>query len=221
MNTTPMAGELSPREAFYELSMAKHIPDAALLDDVVHRYPQFAEELTDFAIKLALDALQGEATADAAEAAVDPGNVSPAVSRAMSRFHNRLHASRQETGKVSVERALPSGPVINPFEGFGRQEYRNFVKRIGVTSVLVNKLRDRQIQPETIPESFKRRVADELDVPLDALVAHFAAPSGPASASPQFFKADDKPSHDRRQSFEDAVRNSGLTDEQQQYLLSL
>ena len=221
MNTTLTAGEPLLREALYELSIAKHMPDAQVLDDVVRRYPQFAEELTDFAVELALDALRGEAAADAAEAAVDPSNVSPAVSRAMSRFHNRLHASRQETGKVSVERALPSGPVINPFEGFGRQEYRNFVKRIGVTSVLVSKLRDRQIQPETIPESFKRRVADELDVPLDAVVAHFAAPSGPASASPQFFKADDKPSHDRRQSFEDAVRNSGLTDEQQQYLLSL
>lgn len=221
MNTTPMAGELSPREAFYELSMAKHIPDAALLDDVVHRYPQFAEELTDFAIKLALDALQGEATADAAEAAVDPGNVSPAVSRAMSRFHNRLHAVRREAEIVQPERALPSEPVINPFEGIGRQEYRDFVKRIGVNSVLVNKLRDRQIQTETIPEGFKRRVAEELDVPFTAIDAHFAASGGPASASPQFFKADDKPSHDRRQSFEDAVRNSGLTDEQQQYLLSL
>lgn len=221
MNTTPMAGELSPREAFYELSMAKHIPDAALLDDVVHRYPQFAEELTDFAIKLALDALQGEATADAAEAAVDPGNVSPAVSRAMSRFHNRLHAVRREAEIVQPERALPSEPVINPFEGIGRQEYRDFVKRIGVNSVLVNKLRDRQIQTETIPEGFKRRVAEELDVPFTTIDAHFAASGGPASASPQFFKADDKPSHDRRQSFEDAVRNSGLTDEQQQYLLSL
>ena len=122
---------------------------------------------------------------------------------------------------MQPERALPSEPVINPFEGIGRQEYRDFVKRIGVNSVLVNKLRDRQIQTETIPEGFKRRVAEELDVPFTAIDAHFAASGGPASASPQFFKADDKPSRDRSQSFEDAVRNSGLTDEQQQYLLSL
>ena len=221
MNTTLTAGEPLLREALYDLSIAKHMPDAQVLDDVVRRYPQFAEELTDFAVELALDALRGEAAADAAEAAVDPSNVSPAVSRAMSRFHNRLHASRQETGKVSTERTLPSNPVDNPFAGLDRKNFRAFAKQIGANSVFVAKLRDRQIQTETIPEGFKRRVAEELDVPFTAIDAHFAASGGPASASPQFFKADDKPSHDRRQSFEDAVRSSGLTDEQQQYLLSL
>lgn len=221
MNTTLTAGEPLLREALYELSIAKHMPDAQVLDDVVRRYPQFAEELTDFAVELALDALRGEATADAAEAAVDPSNVSPTVSRAMSRFHNRLHASRQENGKVSTERAIPSDPVDNPFAGLDRQKFRAFAKQIGANPVFVAKLRDRQIEPDTITDGFKHRVADELDVPLDAVGAHFAASGGPANASPQFFKADDKPSHDLRQSFEDAVRNSGLTDEQQQYLLSL
>lgn len=221
MNTTLTAGEPLLREALYELSIAKHMPDAQVLDDVVRRYPQFAEEITDFAVELALDALRGEAAADAAEAAVDPSNVSPVVSRAMSRFHNRLHAVRQEAGKVSTERALPSDPVDNPFAGLDRKKFRAFAKQIGANSVFVAKLRDRQIEPDTITDGFKCRVAEELDVPLNAVVAHFAVPSGPTNASPQFFKADDKPSHDRRQSFEDAVRNSGLTDEQQQCLLSL
>lgn len=221
MNTTLTAGEPLLREALYELSIAKHMPDAQVLDDVVRRYPQFAEELTDFAVELALDALRGEAAADAAESAVDPSNISPAVSRAMSRFHNRLHAVRQEAGKVSAERTLPSDPVDNPFAGLDRKKFRAFAKQIGANPVFVAKLRDRQIEPDTITNGFKRRVAEELDVPFAAIDAHFAEPSGPTSASPQFFKADDKPSHDRRQSFEDAVRSSGLTDEQQQYLLSL
>ena len=221
MNTTLTAGEPSLREALYELSIAKYLPDAQVLDDVVRRYPQFAEDLTDFAIELALDALRGEAAADAAEATVDPSNISPAVSRAMSRFHNRLHALRQGSEKVSAERALPSKPVDNPFAGLDRQKFRDFTKQIGANPVFVAKLRDRQIEPETITDGFKRRVADELDVSFTAIDTHFSAPGDLARASPQFYKSDEKPSHDRRQSFEDAVRSSGLTDEQQQYLLNL
>ena len=221
MNTTLTAGEPSLREALYEVSIAKHLPDAQVLDDVVRRYPQFAEDITDFAIELALDALRGEAAADAAEATVDPSNISPAVSRAMSRFHNRLHALHRESEKVSVERALPWKSVGNPFAGLDRQKFRAFAKQIGANFVFVAKLRDRQIEPETMTAGFKRRVADELDVSFAAIDAHFSASGGSASASPQFYKSDEKPSHDQRQSFGDAVRNSGLTDEQQQYLLSL
>ena len=221
MNTTLTAGEPSLREALYELSIAKYMPDAQVLDDVVRRYPQFAEEITDFAIELALDALRGDAATDAAEAAVDPGNISPMVSRAMSRFHNRLHALRQEPKKVSAENTLPPKPVDNPFAGLSRPEFRNFVMRIGANTVFVAKLRDRQIEPETITDGFKRRVADGLDIPFAAVNAHFAASDDLANANPQFYKADNKPSHDRSQSFEEAVRSSGLTDEQQRYLLSL
>ena len=221
MNTTLAAGEPLLREALYELSIAKYLPDAQVLDDVVRRYPQFAEDLTDFAIELALDALRGEAAADAAEAAIDPSNVSPAVSRAVSRFHNHLHALRQGSEKVSAERVLPSKPVDNPFAGLSRQKFRAFAKQIGANPVFVVKLRDRQIEPDTITDGFKRHVADELDVSFAAMDAHFSASGDPASVCPQFYKADNKPSHDQRQSFEDAVRSSGLTDEQQQYLLSL
>ena len=53
------AGAPPLREAFYALSMAQRIPDAELLDDVVRRYPIYANELTEFAIELALDALRG------------------------------------------------------------------------------------------------------------------------------------------------------------------
>ena len=54
------------REAFYLLSTAQDFPDAKLLDEVVRRYPQFSEELTDFAISIAVDALQGEYAVEAA-----------------------------------------------------------------------------------------------------------------------------------------------------------
>ena len=66
---------------------------------------------------------------------------------------------------------------------------------------------------------FQRRVADELDAPLDLVVAHFAARQ--AASAGQFFKAEGKPSTGTRQSFEEAVRSSGLSEAQQEYLLEL
>lgn len=80
------------RDALYALLLSKQVPDANLLDDIVRRYPQFRDQLTECAIDIALDALRGDAAIDAAEAALDPAVTSPAVTRAMSHFQNRLHA---------------------------------------------------------------------------------------------------------------------------------
>jgi hypothetical protein len=66
------AGAVNLREALYTLTMAQRVPDADLLDDVIRCYPTYANELTDFAIELALDALLGDAAADAAQSALDP-----------------------------------------------------------------------------------------------------------------------------------------------------
>lgn len=206
------------REAFYTLSTARDIPDAKLLDDLVRQYPQFAGELTDFAISIAVDALRGDRVVEVAEAAIDPSVVSPAVSRAMSHFQNRLHA-------VTTGMAQPaSAPSIgtdapNPFIGLPRSEFRAFAGRLNANAVFVGKLRDRQIDPATMTSGFRKLVADELKAPLDVVVAHFAArQSAPAG---QFFKADGKPSTGAQQSFEEAVKSSGLSEDQQRFLLGL
>jgi 1,4-alpha-glucan branching enzyme len=66
---------------------------------------------------------------------------------------------------------------------------------------------------------FKRRVADELNAPLDLVTAHFSAEA--QIDRRQFYKAEEKPEVSRKTSFEEAVRNSGLTEEQQRFLLTL
>ena len=75
------------RDALYELSMDKRLPDAQVLNDVVRRYPQFTEELVDCSVELALDALRPVGVVRAAEVV----NISPAVSRAMSRFRRLVN----------------------------------------------------------------------------------------------------------------------------------
>ena len=206
------------REALYALAMAENMPDAAVLDDIVRQYPHFSRELTEFAVELALDSL---VEGGAAEAEADPTKVSPTVSRAMSAFHNRLYALRQAGGAAVAEPTASYDLVENPFSDLGRREFRAVANGIGANTVLVAKLRDRLIDPNTIPDGFKRRVSDELEVPVEVLTAHLAASPMEARGSRQFYKADHRPRQGERQSFAVAVRSSGLTDEQQRHLLSL
>ena len=214
LNASPRA----LREALYVLSTEQDVPDAKLLDDVVRRYPQFGEELTKFAIVIAVDALRGERVVEDAEAAIDPSAVSPAVSCAMSHFQNRLHAVTEGAAEAGCTRAdVADAP--NPFSGLPRNEFRAFAARLNANAVFVGKLRDRQIDPATMTPSFQRRVADELKAPLDVVVAHFGAHQ--AALTGQFFKAEGKPSTGTQQSFEEAVRSSGLNEAQQKFLLEL
>jgi hypothetical protein len=214
------AGRDTLREAFYVLSTTQDVPDAKLLDDVVRRYPQFGDELTDFAIAIAIDGLRGDRAVEAAEAAFDPETVSPAVSRAMSHFQNRLYSL---VGGADGPRAASAGakgaPAPNPFAALDRGEFHALAKRLGANTVFVSRLRDRQIDPATMTPDFQCRVAEELKAPLDVVVAHFAAQQ--SLPSRQFFKADAKPSIGGRQTFEEAVRTSGLSESQQRKLLGL
>jgi len=206
------------REAFYTLSTAQDIPDAKLLDDIVRRYPQFGGELTEFAIAIAVDALKGDRVVEAAEAAVDPSVVSPAVSRAMSHFQNRLHAVTTGAAQpVNMTTNVSDAP--NPFIGLPRSEFRAVAGRLNANAAFVGKLRDRQIDPATMTPGFRKLVADELKAPLDVVVAHFAARQ--AAPAGQFFKAEGKPSTGAQQSFEEAVKSSGLSEDQQRFLLRL
>ncbi len=81
------------------------------------------------------------------------------------------------------------------------------------------KLRDRHISGHTMTEGFLRRIADELGVLLEIVVAHFAAPAYIQSSA--HFKAETKPEAGEKQTFEEAVRSCGLTPEQQNSLLNL
>lgn len=218
MSQTPDATPRALREAFYVLSMAQDVPDARLLDDIVRQYPQFGQELTEFAIAIAVDALRGDRVVEAAEAAIDPTVVSPAVSRAMSHFQNRLHAAATDAAQVRITRASMVD-VPNPFSALPRSEYRAFAARLNANAVFVGKLRDRQIDPATMTPGFQARVAEELTAPLDVVVAHFSARQ--AAPAGQFFKAEGKPATGTQQSFEEAVRNSGLSEAQQKFLLEL
>lgn len=207
------------REALYEFAMVRHIPDAQTLDDFVCRYPQFADELTTLAVDIALAALSEGVSSPAETTGAADDTVSPVVSRAMSRYHNRLYAVRQETQSKQESRTLPSTPASNPLADLDRADFRMLAKRIGGNTVLVAKLRDRLVDPETIPNSITRLMADTLEIPVDGVLAHLTADFDVSERTPQYYKAERKPGQGRRQTFVEAVKSSGLTTKQQRQLL--
>jgi hypothetical protein len=162
------AGSLE--DALYALAVAKSVPDAAALDDIVRQYPEHAAELTDMAIALALDSL-----ADRIDEPVLPEvrGRSKAVAKAMSRFHNRLYVVR---ASGSASKAKAASAVANPFAGLGRAELRDLAGRLGANTVFAMKLRDAVIDPGTMTAGFRQHVAEKSQVPLDVLAAHFARP---------------------------------------------
>ncbi|MBI3803607.1 MAG: hypothetical protein HY282_07565 [Nitrospirae bacterium] len=214
MNTKSNRDNRVLSDAFYELSLAQPVPDAAVLDELVRRYPDYAAELTEMAIELALDALVHDETDEISSATPEEGIM---VLKAMSRFHNRLYAVKAE--QRGSEKTVTNREPLNPFSSLDRAGMRALGQRLHANTVFVLKLRDRLIDVETMTEGFKRRVADELKVSLDTVVAHF---SGQASlAAPAHYRAEQKPVTAIKQTFEEAVRSSGFTKEQQSYLLCL
>jgi hypothetical protein len=200
------------RNVLYELALAKPAPDAALVDEFVRYYPEYASDLTEYAIELALDAIAAHNEPIEVPVAITP----PSVSRAMSRFHNRLYAVRKETDAKVVDTARV---VENPFATLTRSEMRALAQRLHANTVFVMKLRDRHIRGDTMTEGFLRRIADELGVLLENIVVHFAAPAYVQSSAQ--FKAETKPEAGEKQTFEEAVRSCGLTPVQQTSLLNL
>lgn len=199
-------------DALYALAVAKPVPDAAILDDLVRQYPDYADELTDMAVALALEAL-AERVDDVALPEV--AGRSEAVASAMSRFHNRLYKVKASAKSTKTKAAAPA----NPFTSFDKTALREFGANIGANTVFAIKLRDRLIDHETMTKGFQRYIASKAGVPLEVMVAHFARPAEiPAAVH---YKADAKPVAGKRQSFEEAVHGSGLTAEQQVFLLGL
>jgi hypothetical protein len=211
MSNTQTRNRSPARDVLYEFALAASKPDAELLEQFVRRYPEHAAELTDFAVLLALDFYSDSPDTTEPVATL----ISPVVSRAMSRFENRLYAVKQEAAGSSAPVKSPD----NPFATLDRKGVRDFCSRLPANNLFFIKMRDRQIDGDTMTSGFSQHVANGLPAPLDIVVAHFA--TGAERRASTHLRADNKPDVPVKQTFEEAVRTSGLTEEQQKFLLSL
>jgi hypothetical protein len=201
----------------YAMSLAKAVPDADLLDDFARRYPQYADALTEFAIELAIDSLMHRS--DEEDVPADADAISALVSRVMSQFENQLYERGQARAATPPARAATAS-VENPFATLDRPGFRALASRLDINSAFLSKLRDRTIEPISIPKTYCRHLAQEMEEETEAMAAHLYAPQESVAAGRQLYKAEGKPAATARQSFEEAVKTSGLSEEQQRRLLS-
>src|SRR5207249_211674 len=135
------------------------------------------------------------------------------------KFQNALHGLQARKENSTVPSAAQSAPAENPFAKYDRNGFHKLTEDLHSSLLFTCKLRDRGIIASTMTDGFKRFVANKMEVPVELVAAHFTAPASISRA--QYHRADQKPEAGRQQSFEEAVRSSGLTEEQQQFLLSL
>jgi hypothetical protein len=134
----------------------------------------------------------------------------------MSNFNNRLHEIN--TIKVGLE-TKSAFPIESPFSSLNRDEIQGLAKQLDVNTLFIIKLRDRVIAPETISAGFAKALAGAMRRSVDTITAYFAVE--PRIAQHAHYKAEQKPTAARQQTFEEAVRTSNLSAEQQSRLLIL
>jgi len=208
--------EMKLQDILFEFSLEKESPDANLVEDYVRRYPQYASEITAFAVELILES----DLEPISESACGPDNMqSPMVTRVMSRFQNELYAIR-EAHKKNPGAADAKAFVGNPFLSLSTDSFRRLASKLKVSTLFLTRLRDRLIDHNTIPPRLIGMIAEELKTDFQIIAKHLAAPPE-VHLRAQFYVAKEKPHVVGQQSFEDALRNSGLSDEQMSNLLKL
>ena len=187
-------------------------PKPAVLDAYCRKYPQYARELTDYAVRWLIgDALAATSTRQDVEQRAS----GPLVSRAISRFHDRVVG-----GAASAEAAHQpfANEARSPFEGLSIARKREIRDSLGINTPLLAKFQNRLIDPDTAPRGFLERFAEMLGRTLDEFVGYLRLP--PVMHAQPNFKAEGKPSVEaQKETFEEALRGSSLDDKQKKALL--
>ena len=68
--------------------------------------------------------------------------------------------------------------IENPFSALDREGFRALASRLDINAAFLSKLRDRNIDPVTIPGEYCRHVAEEMDEDIEIMAAHLYAPRG-------------------------------------------
>jgi hypothetical protein len=201
-------------DVLYQFTLAHPRPDADALEAYARDYPQYARELTELAIDLAIEG-RLPAAEDAVFTRTDDDDM--ALERAISRFHNGLFVQSQEP--AATHTASDGTAAIDPFASLDKGGIRAVARALNANTVFVMKLRDRRIHPETMTPGFLAAAGQALNAANDDFRDYVGAPA--AMAGRRRYKSDVTPETGEKETFEDAVRGSGLGPEQMAFLLGL
>ena len=169
--------------------------------DTLHRYlteyPDFADELIDLAFELRFaDAQSPSQTVSIA----DPGSQS-----AWEEF------IASAPGQPKPAKA---GSFLSKFRG---QTFADLASRLKVPRSILTALRDRIVEPLSIPERFLCRFAEAAESSLREVREYLAHP--PLVIGTAKFKSDTKPAQQGRVTFRHLVENTEMSDEDREELL--
>ena len=186
-------------------------PRPGVLEVYCRRYPQFARELTDYAVEWLLDEAM---TIDGASGDSSSAS-SPIVSRAISHLYNGI---REKEARRKMVARTSDGSGGNPFRALAVPRKRAVCAQLGIDMTIFARLQNRLIDPLSIPQRFLERLATALQETMDDIMGHLQLPTM-ANADAEF-KAEGKPSAgSSKERFEDAVRASSLDENQKRALL--
>lgn len=210
---TPTRDTSSENDVLYEFALSYKHPDPEQLDEFVRAHPAHADALTALALELAIE----HASEPVSQASVSTEAETEAVlSRTMSHFQNRLYAIR-------LSQAPDHTGDSKPRELFGsrnRKQMQVLGIALDVSPLFLRRLRDCEIRADTMTPGFIAAVAEAMAEP-PADIKHYFSRSASRLSSREFYKADTAPQVGHQLSFEEAVRSSNLTPEQQARLLAL
>lgn len=177
-------------------------PTSEALETWVRRYPQFRRELIDFAAAWAEQMVLPEApefTADEEERIVDR-----VMSHALNvSFTRDGEAQARPPGETAI------GSLTSEAKNAG-MNVADFARSCGLDLVVVTKLNNRQILPETIPSRLVGHIARLVGRTAESVREYLAGP--PQLVSALSFLSKKKPKQFERESFADAVRASSLSE---------
>jgi hypothetical protein len=201
-------------DVLYQFTLAHPRPDADAVEAYARDYPQYARDLTELAIDLVIET-RLPPMEDADLTRTDDDDM--ALDRAISQFQNGLFVQSQQPAATRTASDAPA--AIDPFAGLDKAGMRAVARALDANAVFVMKLRDRRIRADTMTPGFLAAAAQALNAANDDFRDYVEAPR--AMAGRRRYKSDVTPEAAAKETFEEAVRGSGLSPEQTAFLLGL
>ena len=173
---------------------AKH--DRTTFERYLRQYPELSQELTDLLSELRLDEPAGTHAADT-------------TNRDWSASWQRFRACKPNPAIIAEG--------ASPFERFRGVAFVRLARTLNVSRSFLTAFRDGLVVASSIPDSFVKRFANATGLTREAARVFFSRP--PTVLLGRQFKADNTPAHQGQKTFEELVRTSDMTEEQQRMLL--
>lgn len=167
--------------------------DRSTLERYLQAYPQFAEDLIDLSWELSRDLIE---------------NTEPLSSADVAKID------------IAWSRHLQATPaaMVDPLANLSATELRGLSQALEIPRQVLTAFREHKVEISSVPRLFLDRFAAVLKVAVSQLIETWSLPPSPHLA--RSYKADVKPTSDKRATFEQVLIEAGVSDEQRAKLMA-